>query len=388
MNPIISVVIVTYHATPITHLCLWSLACSGLKNTEVIIVDNAGNDPYTHKIQSDFPFVKIIHNTTNEGFGRACNRAFENSKGNIILFLNPDTIVPEDFEEKITDFFKCHPNAGAMGPKIIDGYGHFQEESKRNFPRPLAALLKLSKLERFLPASAIKYHYYAHHIYPDALAQTEILSGSFMAVTRKAMNQTGGFDPRYFLHAEDIDLTWTIRQAGFEVWYNPNITVVHLKGETITRSPSFTRYFYRSMLQFYDKYYSAKQNPVIFFIGATGIKCISFISSIWHRYRINFKGRRPSIVTLHPNSCMETYTKLQPVFPFQTKTATGHCNNSDSYLLANTINSTPKRLINFLLEDQNNDSPKLMIWHETARHLLLLKDANHNCLSIPVSKIK
>ncbi|MFW6352693.1 MAG: glycosyltransferase family 2 protein [Bacteroidota bacterium] len=388
MNPIISVVIVTYHTSPITHLCLWSLACSGLKYSEVIIVDNAGNDPYIHEIQSDFPFIKIIQNTTNEGFGKACNRGFENSKGDIILFLNPDTIVPEDFEEKIIDFFKSHPNAGTMGPKIIDGSGHFQQESKRNFPRPLAALLKISKLARFIPASAIKYHYYAQHINPNTLARTEILSGSFMAVTRDAMNQTGGFDPRYFLHAEDIDFSWTIGQAGFEVWYNPNIIIVHLKGETIKKDPSYIRYFYRSMLQFYDKYYSAKQNPLIFFIGETSIKLLSFISAIWHRYRIIFGDTMPSTITLHPLSCMETFTTVQPALPFQVKKATGPRAKTNSFLLTNSRHLTPRKLISILLENQIEGSPKLMLWHETARHLLLLYDAHHNCLSIPISKIK
>lgn len=386
MNPTISVIIVSYHATPLTHLCLWSLACSGLKHSEVIVIDNTGNDPYNQNISADFPFVKIIRNQTNEGFGKGCNRAFKSSGGKIILFLNPDTIVPEDFEHKLINFFETHPRAGAMGTKMIDGYGHFQKESKRNFPNPLAALLKFTKLNKFIPPSATKWHYYARHIHPDSPAETEVLSGSFMAVTRQAMLQTGGFDPRYFLYAEDIDLSWLIHRSGFEVWYNPDIVVVHLKGETTKRSPTYTRDFYQSMLQFYDKHYAPRHHPLLFSMGVTAIKSVSFFSAIRHRYRTIFRSNMPSKVNLHPDSCMETYEKIHSALPFQVSKHKGK-RKKPSYLLLSTGNLSPKQLIR-TMEDQIDHSRKMMIWHEAAEHLLLLSNAHHYSLSFPLSKIK
>lgn len=386
MNPTISVIIVSYNANPLTHLCLWSLAYSGLKHSEVIVIDNTGNDPYNQKIANDFPFVKIIPNTINEGFGKACNRAFESARGEIILFLNPDTIVPEDFEHKLIQFFETHPRAGAMGTKMIDGYGRFHEESKRNFPRPLAALLKFTKLNNLIPPSARKWQYYARHIAADTPSEAEILSGSFMAVTRKAMLQTGGFDPRYFLYAEDIDLSWLIARCGFEVWYNPDIVVVHLKGETTKRSPTYIRDFYKSMLQFYDKHYSPHQHPVLFFMGVTAIKSISLFSAIRHHYRIIFRSNMPDKVTLHPVSCRETYEKLRSSFPFHVVKYKGNP-KKHTYLLLSTCKLSPKQLAG-ILEKQIGSTCKMMLWHEQAEHLLLLSNAHHYSLSCRLSKIK
>jgi len=387
MDPTISVIIVTYHANSLTHLCLWSLAQNGLKHSEVIVVDNTGNDPYYQKISSDFPFVKIIRNATNEGFGKACNRAFRTSRGEIILFLNPDTIVPEDFEHKIINFFETHPRAGAMGTKMIDGYGHFQKESKRNFPRPLAAIMKFTKLSKCMPPSFKRWHYYAQHIAPETPAETEILSGSFMAVTRQVMLQTGGFDPRYFLYAEDIDFSWLIARSGFEVWYNPDIVVVHLKGETTKRSPTYIRDFYQSMIQFYYKHYSPNQHPLLFLTGITTIKSIAFFSSIRHRYRTIFPPKMPSKVDLHPNSCMVTYENLRSSFPFQVRQKQGVRKKHRTYLLLSTGNLSPKQLIG-MLEDQIDSSCRMMLWHEQAQHLILLSNAHHCSLSIPLSEIK
>ena len=386
MSPTISIIIVSYYANPLTHLCLWSLAQSGLKHSEVIIIDNTGNDPYNQKIATDFPFVKIIPNTVNEGFGKACNRAFKSSSGEIILFLNPDTIVPEDFENKLINFFETHPRAGAMGTKMIDGYGHFHKESKRNFPRPMAALLKFSKLNSLISGRARKWQYYARHIETDSQAETEILSGSFMAVTRQAMLQTGGFDPRYFLYAEDIDFSWLITKYGFEVWYNPDIIVVHLKGETTKRSRTYIRDFYQSMLQFYDKHYSSRQNPLLFSLGVAAIKSISFLSAIRHRYRIIFHSHLPAKINLHPESCRETRKKLRSFFPFQINTGKNN-SKKHTYLLLSTSRISPNHLIN-ILENQIDSSCKMMLWHEPAGHLLLLSNTHHYSLFVPLSDIK
>jgi GT2 family glycosyltransferase len=97
MSPRISIITVTYHVTPLEHLYLWSLAASGLKHSEIIFIDNSGKDSFVDKLQQDYPFITVVHNKENEGFGRACNRGFSMARGEFALFLNPDTIVPEDF---------------------------------------------------------------------------------------------------------------------------------------------------------------------------------------------------------------------------------------------------------------------------------------------------
>ncbi|MFW6257777.1 MAG: glycosyltransferase family 2 protein, partial [Prolixibacteraceae bacterium] len=311
MHPQISIVIVTYHTTPLTRLCLWSLAMSGLKHSEVIMIDNACNDDFADNLAMEFSFLQLTHNQSNEGFGKACNRGFRQAKGDIILFLNPDTIVPPDFEEKIIRFFNFHPKAGAMGPKMIDATGIFLNESKRNFPSPAASFVKFSGFENLIPPNWKKWHYYAKHIPENKCSPVQVLSGAFMAVTRETMKITGGFDPRYFLYAEDIDLSLEVATIGNkEVWYNPEIKIVHFKSQTTKKSPLYSSMFYASMLQFYHKHLDQKSSGPKTSLIVNSIKFLSVLSSLKHKLKQNNQLNFPIKLRVHPASSRELFNLL------------------------------------------------------------------------------
>jgi N-acetylglucosaminyl-diphospho-decaprenol L-rhamnosyltransferase len=380
MNISISIILVTYNATSITHLCLWSLAKSGLQRSEVILIDNATNDPYTEILARDYPFVKLIHNHHNEGFGKACNRGFKMAKGDLVLFLNPDTIVPPDFEKKILTFFQEHPNTGAMGVKMLDGQGNFLPESKRNFPFPLASLFKFIRLNKLIPDSRKKWHYYATHIKQNQTTQTEVLCGAFMVVSRTAMLKTGGFDPRYFLYAEDIDLSWQILQSDFEIWYNPNIRIIHFKGETTQKNSSYSKVFYESMEQFYHKYFNQKHNILkSFFIVAT-INIISILSLLKHKIKRSKPAKTYSNIELHADSCNETFEELKS---FTHKKVTFHkpgknfTKPSNRYILISTQKISPSDLIE-RINQSRSQKHSILLWHHPTNDLFKLNNADQN----------
>ncbi|MFO7999651.1 MAG: glycosyltransferase family 2 protein [Marinilabilia sp.] len=387
MTPDLSIIIVTYYTTPITHLCLWSLAQSGLRHSEVILIDNAGNDPYLKKITSDYPFIQLIRNETNEGFGKACNRGFSMASGQFIIMMNPDTIVPPDFEEKTIRFFREHPKTGAMGVKMVDGQGNYLQESKRNFPGPVASFFRFTQIEKAIPYSKKKWHYYARHIPDDIPSETEVLSGSFMVVSREAMKQTGGFDPRYFLYAEDIDLSWEISCKGFEVWYNPELPVVHFKGETSKKSPDYARLFYDSMGRFYKKYYNSHHHPLKMALIMVTIKTLAFFSGIKHKFRSTFYREITFPIRLHPDSSMDIYHKLKHSFPFEfSKTLQNRKKqNGPPHLLLSTQNITPQDLIE-AIKNCKTGYYNIILWHDPS--LLFLSDAKHLCQIFPKPNIK
>lgn len=125
-------------------------ACTGL-NAELIVVDNNSADTSIEFISSRFPSVQFIANSENLGFAKACNQGLQKAKGEYVLFLNPDTIVPEDCFSLCISFFQSHPEAGALGVKMLDGSGKFLKESKRAFPSPLTSLYKLFGLAKLFP---------------------------------------------------------------------------------------------------------------------------------------------------------------------------------------------------------------------------------------------
>src|SRR6185437_9999747 len=129
--------------------CLLSVA-KAIRNidAEILVIDNNSNDGSRSFFENKFPTqnISITWNDRNTGFAVANNDALKNAKGEYILFLNPDTILPEDCLEKCISFIRSKDNNCALGIKMLDGSGNFLRESKRSFPSPSTSLYKLAGL--------------------------------------------------------------------------------------------------------------------------------------------------------------------------------------------------------------------------------------------------
>ena len=132
----VSVIIPTYNSLGTLTVCIKSILRQSLIPREIIVVDNNSIDNSIGYLKPQFPGVRFLANDTNLGFAKACNQGLQLSSGKYILFLNPDTIVPEDCFEKCISFLCSHSDAGALGIKMIDGTGKFLKESRRSFPLP------------------------------------------------------------------------------------------------------------------------------------------------------------------------------------------------------------------------------------------------------------
>ena len=225
-------------------------------DAEVIVVDNASTDDTIAYLRSSFPWVKFIENKSNDGFAKANNKAFETSTGQYILFLNPDTILAEDTLTKCLSFYQNNSEAGAIGVQMIDGAGTFLPESKRSFPSPLVAFYKLVGLS-FLFANSKRFGKYALHYLPHhEVHKVDVISGAFMMIPKKILDVTGGFDERFFMYAEDIDLSYRIQKAGFINYYLGDVIIIHFKGESTKKgSLNYIRVFYNAMILFVKKWH-------------------------------------------------------------------------------------------------------------------------------------
>jgi N-acetylglucosaminyl-diphospho-decaprenol L-rhamnosyltransferase len=262
---LLSVIIVNYNVKYFLEQCLCSvreaLRQSGVDsresgvNTEVLVVDNASSDGSMEYLQPRFPFVQFIQNTVNVGFAKANNQALQQAKGKYILFLNPDTILPEDAFSACTAFMEAHTDAGALGVRMIDGSGRYLQESKRGLPTPWVALCKMSGLTRLFPTSKLFARYYLGHLPDDSTCEADALSGAFMLVRKQTLDTTGGFDEQFFMYAEDIDLSYRIQQAGYNNYYFPACTIIHFKGESTKKDARYIQLFYKAMIQFVQKHF-------------------------------------------------------------------------------------------------------------------------------------
>ncbi|MEP7254254.1 MAG: glycosyltransferase [Ferruginibacter sp.] len=275
----LSVIIVNYNVKHFLEQCLCSVikACSNI-HSEIIVVDNNSSDGSKDLLLSKFPTVKFIWNTDNVGFAKANNQAFENVKGQFILFLNPDTIVPEDCFEKCFEFFQLHADAGALGIRMIDGGGKFLKESKRAFPSPLTSLYKLSGLATLFPRSKIFAKYHLGHLSESENHEIDVLAGAFMMIPGWVLKKIGNFDEQFFMYGEDVDLSFRIQKAGYKNYYFAESSIIHFKGESTKRgSLNYVRLFYQAMNLFVKKHYSGSRAGIfIFFIQAAIITRAGF----------------------------------------------------------------------------------------------------------------
>lgn len=252
----LSIVIVSYNVIGLLEQCLLSVGrATKTIATEVFIVDNASTDETMELLPPKFPTFHFIRNDTNQGFAKANNQVLKLTKGEYVLFLNPDTVVPEDCFIKCINFLESHPQAGALGVKMVNGEGRFLRESKRGFPSPLTSFWKMTGLTGLFPRSPLFARYYMGHLDQNKTHEVDILSGAFMMIKKEVLDITGGFDERFFMYAEDIDLSHRIIKAGYKNYYFTGTSIIHYKGGSTKRDLKYIRQFYLAMSQFVKKYY-------------------------------------------------------------------------------------------------------------------------------------
>lgn len=223
---------------------------------EQIIIDNGSGDKTVEIIEKDFPQIKLIKNKDNKGFAGANNQGVKNATGKYILFLNPDMRVEEGSLDKIVKWMDNNPDVGIASPKLVDKNGKFNTEAgPRRFPKVWEQVLVLLKLPHFIPM--ILDQYLMKDFNPEVEQEVDSVRGSFMLVRRELIDKLGwGFDPRYFIWWEDVDLCREAKKLGFKVVYTPIISCVDYVGQSFKKQKKYWKQknFTKSMLIYFKKW--------------------------------------------------------------------------------------------------------------------------------------
>ena len=274
----LSIIIVNYNVKYFLEQCLRSVEKAIVDiEAEVIVVDNNSSDGSIGYLQPKFPFVRFIINKENVGFAKANNQALPHCTGDHILYLNPDTIIPEDCLGKCIAFFEENSDCGALGIKMIDGSGTFLPESKRGFPSPVASFFKLTGLSDIFPRSRLFNQYSLGYLSPFSNHVVDVLAGAFLMVRRDILEITKGFDEAFFMYGEDIDLSYRVQQLGYNNYYLADSTILHFKGESTKKgSLNYVKMFYSAMSIFVHKHYSGNKARIfnLFIHGAIFFRAV------------------------------------------------------------------------------------------------------------------
>jgi O-antigen biosynthesis protein len=276
----LSIVIVNYNVKFFLEQCLHSVLKASEKiNTEIFVVDNNSSDGSVAMLRKRFPEIILIENKSNVGFSVANNQALSISRGRYCLVLNPDTLVEEDTFIKCIHFMDAHPEAGALGVKMIDGKGVFLPESKRALPTPDVAFFKIFGLSRLFPHSKLFGKYHLGFLDKNKTHIVSVLAGAFMFIRKEALDKTGLLDENFFMYGEDIDLSYRLTKAGFVNYYFAGTTIIHYKGESTKKgSINYVIVFYKAMIIFAKKHFSQKNARIFSFLIHSAIYFRAFLS--------------------------------------------------------------------------------------------------------------
>lgn len=264
----LAIVIVNYNTGELLRDCLNSIFESHKNFTyQVYVIDNNSPDGSAELVQEAFPQVHLIESRVNGGFAYANNLGLreiglDNSQQpRYVLLLNPDTILPPAALQEMQAFMDAHPDAGAAGPRLVLPNGELDRACRRSFPSPQVAFYRLTLLSFLFPRSRRFGRYNLSYLDPDETTEVDSVVGAFMMVRGEAIEQVGLLDESFFMYGEDLDWAYRIKQAGWKIYYNADVTVLHYKeaaskGQRAIRLK--TRYeFYRAMYLFYRKHYAA-----------------------------------------------------------------------------------------------------------------------------------
>jgi GT2 family glycosyltransferase len=261
----LSVIIVNYNVRQFLENALISIsrAMQGLDG-EIFVVDNASDDGSAELVRNKFPGVRLLENKENVGFAKANNMALREAKGELLLLINPDTIVQEDTLRVMIRFFEETPDAGLAGCKVLNPDGTFQAPCRRSFPTPWVAFTKIFGLSTLFPKSRVFGRYNLTYLSEDETYSVDAVSGSFMMVRREAFQKVGGLDEDFFMYGEDLDWCYRILAAGYSVYYVHKTKIIHFRGESTRRSNiDELRHFYRAMQLFVRKHFNRSRGTVL-----------------------------------------------------------------------------------------------------------------------------
>lgn len=227
----LSVVIVNWNTRDLLRDCLASLvAATGGLSVEVLVVDNGSSDGSAAMVRAGFPAVRVIESPRNIGFAAGNNLALREVRGRHVFLLNSDTLVQGDVLRASVDWLDAHPEAGVLGPLVLNADGSLQP-SCSSFPTLKNLALQLVGITRIAPLDGYRLTGWDR----STARRVDVVSGAAMFVRRAAMEDVGLLDESFFFFGEETDWCRRFARAGWEVVFVPLASVTHFGGGSVAR---------------------------------------------------------------------------------------------------------------------------------------------------------
>ena len=250
----LSVIIITYKEKELLKKCLESVFASKTDyKFEVIVTDSGSFDGSVEMVLREFPKAKVLDNQKNLGFSKGNNLAIKQAQGRYILLLNADTTVRENTFDESVRYMDAHPEAGALGAKVLLPNGELDKAARRKFPNPWNSFLRLFGLGKFSDYNITSPI--------DQEMEVDAIMGAYFLVRKSVIDQVGLLDEQFFMYGEDLDWCWRIKEAGYRIVYYPKAEITHYKYGASKSIPFRTiKWGHTAMKIFYRKHYANEYN--------------------------------------------------------------------------------------------------------------------------------
>ena len=273
----ISIIIVNYRSWKRLDACLNSIALQLMDNIEVIVVDNNSNDDHAQAFIAAHPQVKFILQDINGGFAQACNRGAKEAKGEWLLFLNPDTILQANNLRSLLDKVAKEPSWKLIGIKQLNDIGR-DTHPHGLFLTWWNVLPSIRSIQQLLNPSKSKQRWSK-----DAISYPDWISGSFVLIRKIDFEELGGWDERFWMYYEDMDLSKRAADKGWlRVMYN-ELVCIHSHGGSSRINPE-TKAITKTAVILSAIKYLKKYNSPFYFALAMDMYVLSKIIDIMISY--------------------------------------------------------------------------------------------------------
>ncbi len=251
--PRLSIIIVTYNSMGHIDECLRSLVeHRPAVDHEIVVVDNASTDGTAAAIRARWNGVRVIDAGANLGFARANNLGIQQTFGELILLLNPDTSIHARAVDRLVGALETRPDVAIAGPRLVNADGH----AELSFGRMMSPLAEVR--QKALVRGSERRGPIAMYVESMTRRERDVdwVSGACLLVRRTDAESVGLLDERYFMYAEDVDFCAAVRARGRRVLFYPAAEIVHIRGQSrATASAAAERAYRRSQVAFYEKHH-------------------------------------------------------------------------------------------------------------------------------------
>ncbi|MCF7981080.1 MAG: glycosyltransferase family 2 protein [Pseudomonadales bacterium] len=253
----VSVIIVNWNTRQLLYDCLKSIKDTTKNITyEIIVVDNNSSDDSVEMLAEKFPDVKLIVNGKNLGFAAANNQGIEISQGRYVLLLNSDTILYEGAIEKNVIYADDNPDAAVFGCRVMNSPDNV-DMTCFAFPTLLNLFFSVTGLEQAFKMSRLFGRERMRWWPRDTFRRVDVVTGMYMFVRKKAIDEVGMMDDSFFFYYEETDWCYRFAKAGWKALFNPEAIIMHVGGGGQSSSKAAMKMFVqqqKSCLIYYKKH--------------------------------------------------------------------------------------------------------------------------------------